>query len=349
MIMIISVNSTADSQSFEGLLSRTLFSLHKEAKKNPQKFLHLLGNKLEKEVADMLDYNAKGTPFEKSIELISGQRFPDIIAKKYYGVEVKTTQSNHWKSTGSSVAEGTRVDNIERIFMLFGKMCDPIEFMCRPYEECLSEVVVTHSPRYLIDMNLKEGETFFDKLNIPYNTLRKQENPIKTVINFYKKQLKKGDDVWWIDNDSNASNFIVRIWNNLKKKEREEIIFLGYCLFPELVSSHSDKFNRFAIWLSVRKGIVCPNVRDVFTAGGQGILVYNNVITSKVPRILMRLTENISLIKSTLYQIGNDELSESWNCVVTTSTKWDIWKSLICKNINPQFFPLINNILNNEE
>lgn len=37
---------------------------------------------------------AKGTPFEDSIELIPGQRFPDIIAKKYYGVEVKTSKQN---------------------------------------------------------------------------------------------------------------------------------------------------------------------------------------------------------------------------------------------------------------
>lgn len=336
----------ADTQSFEGLLSRTLYSLHKEAKSNPKKFLHLLGNKLEKEVAEVLSYNAKGTPFENSIELISGQRFPDIIAKKYYGVEVKTTQSNHWKSTGSSVAEGTRVDNIERIFMLFGKLCDPIEFMCRPYEECLSEVVVTHSPRYLIDMNLKEGETFFDKLGIPYDTLRKQENPIRTIVNFYKKQLKNGDDVWWIDNDSKVSNVIIQIWNNLPQEERNKLMILGYCLFPELVGSNSDKFYRFAVWLSVQKGIVCPNVRDIFTAGGQGILL-DGEKERKVPRILIQLTNNISSIKSNIESIGNDELSESWNDIVTESTKWEKWKSLICKNLKSEFIPLIKNILDN--
>ena len=98
--------------------------------------------------------------------------------------EVKTTKDNHWFSTGSSVAEGTRVSDVERIFMLFGKMCNPIEFRCRPYQECLSEVVVTHSPRYLIDMELEEGETFFDKIQIPYDEFRKQDDPIKTVVRF---------------------------------------------------------------------------------------------------------------------------------------------------------------------
>ena len=130
-----------------------------------------------------------GTPFENSIELISGQRFPDIIANKYYGVEVKTTIKNHWTTTGNSVLEGTRVDGIERIYMLFGKMVSPIEFKCRPYEECLSEVVVTHSPRYLINMDLKEGNTIFDKLKIPYDTLRKEQNPVKPIIDYYRKRL----------------------------------------------------------------------------------------------------------------------------------------------------------------
>ena len=78
---------------------------------------------------------AVGTPFEDSIELIGGQKFPDIIAKKFYGIEVKTTTQNHWKTTGNSVLESTRVDNVERIFMLFAKLASPIEFRCRPYEE----------------------------------------------------------------------------------------------------------------------------------------------------------------------------------------------------------------------
>ena len=63
--------------------------------------------------------------------------------------------------------------------MLFAKLASPIEFRCRPYEECLSEVVVTHSPRYLIDMNLAIGKTIFDKIKTPYNELRKKALMLK--------------------------------------------------------------------------------------------------------------------------------------------------------------------------
>ncbi len=330
--MIISVNSEADKQSFEGLLSCSLYTLHQRAKENPKRYLTLLGNKLENEIVDVLNSNAKDTPFENSIELISGQRFPDIIANKFYGIEVKSTNKNHWKSTGSSVAEGTRVSDVERIFMLFGKMCNPIEFRCRPYEECLSEVVVTHSPRYLINMDLEKGETFFDKLQIPYNELRKQDNPIQTVVKYYKSQLRSGEKLWWMgDDEHHTSNVIIRLWNHINREEQELLKLKGYILFPELLGNRNDKFNRFALWLSTQQGIVCPNVRDQFTAGGQGEIIIDESFT-KVPQIILRLHKNIQKIKELLQQISCEELSECWGVVADEQHKLELWRNQVLMN-----------------
>lgn len=184
--MVISKNPEPRKEIFQSLLDNTIAFLKSDSKKNQKTYETLLGNKLEGVVADIMSERAKGSPFENSIELISGQKFPDIIAKKYYGVEVKTSKQDHWTTTGNSVLESTRVEGVERIYMLFGKMVSPFDFKCRPYEECLSEVVVTHSPRYLIDMNLPAGQTIFDKLKIPYDTLRTSTNPIKPIVNYYK-------------------------------------------------------------------------------------------------------------------------------------------------------------------
>lgn len=159
--MVVSINQQPSQAEFQSLFDKMVTFLQSDSEINPKKYEPLTGNKLEPVVADVMTNYAKGTPFENSIELISGQKFPDIIAKKYYGVEVKTTKQNHWTTTGNSVMEGTRVDGIEKIYMLFGKMISPIEFKCRPYHECLSEVVVTHSPRYLIDMELGSGNIIF--------------------------------------------------------------------------------------------------------------------------------------------------------------------------------------------
>lgn len=334
--MIISENVDADKQSFERLLRRSLFSLQNRANENPERISSLLGNKLEKEVVEVLNENALHTPFENSIELISGQRFPDIVAKRFYGIEVKTTKDNHWSSTGSSVAEGTRVNGVERIYMLFGKMCDPIEFRCRPYQECLSEVVVTHSPRYLIDMELEQGETFFDKIRMPYDEFRKQDDPIKTIVKYYKGKLKQGERLWWMGDDNGeqpANNLIIRIWNNLEKKERDQIIIKGYCLFPELFSESPDKFNRFSIWLSVGNAIVCPNVRDNFTAGGRETIVIDGE-TLDVPQKFHRLYNNLEAIKETILQLDSNLISEYWECQLPINNRIETWKRLVI-NKNP--------------
>ena len=192
---------------------------------------------------------AEGTPFENTIELIGGQKFPDIIAKKYYGIEVKTTTQNHWKTTGNSVLESTGVADVERIFMLFAKLASPIEFRCRPYEDVLSEVVVTHSPRYLIDMNLKPGETIFDKIKMPYDTIRKTENTIRPIVEYYKSKLKPGEDLWWIESEErdSSSNMVIQIWKNLSTQQKQTIRTRAMTYFTELFGNSNNKFERLAI------------------------------------------------------------------------------------------------------
>ena len=255
--MVISSNPIPSKLEFQSLLENTVKTLDLEAKNNQEKYLKLLGQKLEDVVSEIMSNAAIGTPFENSIELISGQRFPDIIAKKYYGVEVKTTKQNHWTTTGNSVLENTRVDGVERIYMLFGKMANPVEFKCRPYEECLSDVVVTHSPRYMINMNLPEDKTIFNKINIPYDELRNLNNPIKPITDYYKQFLKEGESLWWLDQgEHKASNLIIRLWNNLSKNDKEHYMLMSMILFPEIFGNRQDKFNRLAVWLVNSESIV---------------------------------------------------------------------------------------------
>ena len=332
--MVISINTEPLKAEFELLLAETLSTLKKESIKQQKRYANLLGSKLEQEVVDILRDHSSGTEFEGSIELVSGQRFPDIVANKFYGIEVKTTKFNHWKSTGSSVAEGTRIADVERIFMLFGKMGDPIDFICKPYEDCLSEVVVTHSPRYLIDMQLKQGETIFDKINIPYNDLRTSSNPLDRVLNYYKKKLKPGESTWWSgNNDSDVNSVIIRIWNNLSKDERHSYMVKAFCLFPELLSNRPDKYNRFAVWLSVKQNVVCPNIRDMFTAGGRGSIVLNNIRYENLPQIVLQLTSCLDEIKKELEIIEESILLYYWEGTTIEQSIYDLWCELIYSEI----------------
>lgn len=328
--MIISANSGPNRKEFNLLLDSTTIELNKHAKKSSKSISALSGNKLEPYVKDVMTDLAIGTPFENSIECIGGQRFPDIIAKKYYGIEVKTTTQNHWKTTGNSVLESTRVENVERIFMLFAKLASPIEFRCRAYEECLSEVVVTHSPRYLIDMNLGKGQTIFDKIKMPYDVLRKKDNPIRPIVNYYKSKLKPGEDIWWMDQDnSNSTNIVIKIWNNLSLNEKQEVKNKAMVYFPELFSNSGDKFGRLAIWLVTREGVVCPNIRDLFTAGGKGEVLIAKKKYINIPRILLNLFNNLNFIQDTIEQTSAIELSEYWGIKTSEKKKFSDWMDLI--------------------
>ncbi|MES2566256.1 MAG: hypothetical protein V4565_05285 [Bacteroidota bacterium] len=328
--MIISANSEPHRKEFNVLLNSTITELNSHAKKSAKTVSVLAGNKLEPYVKDVMTDLAVGTPFENSIECIGGQKFPDIIAKKYYGIEVKTTTQNHWKTTGNSVLESTRVDNVERIFMLFAKLASPIEFRCRAYEECLSEVVVTHSPRYLIDMNLEKGKTIFDKIKMPYDTLRKKDNPIKPIVDYYKTKLKPGEDLWWMDQDnSRASNIVIKTWSNLSAKEKEIIKNKAMIYFPELFSNSGDKFGRLAIWLVTREAVVCHNLRDSFTAGGKGQILIGKKIYKNIPRILINLFNNLSYIIETISETSAIELSEYWNIKTNDKKKISDWIELV--------------------
>ncbi|MBN1971111.1 MAG: hypothetical protein JW870_17220 [Candidatus Delongbacteria bacterium] len=329
--MVISSNPEPNKQIFQLLLDNTLQTLDIESKKNQDKYLGLLGNKLENVVADVMTDRAKGTPFENSIELISGQKFPDIIANKFYGIEVKTTKQNHWTTTGNSVLESTRVDGIERIFMLFGKMVNPVEFKCRPYEDCLSEVVVTHSPRYLINMDLQAGNTIFDKLDIPYDTLRNFSNPLKPITDYYRQFLKPGEEVWWLDQEEpKSTGLIIKLWNNLPIESRKQYMLKSMVLFPEIFSNRPDKFNRLAVWLVNSEGIVCPNIRDVFTAGGQGIIEWKKKQHSGIPQILIKLSNSIDDLKIILDELEIDILEKYWN--LSIKNKVNDWIGLINEN-----------------
>lgn len=329
--MIVSSNSNPSRNDFNLLIDSTVFELYNQARKSPKKISTLLGRSLEPYIKDVITNQAIGTSFEGSIELIGGQKFPDIVAKKYYGIEVKTTTQNHWKTTGNSVLETTRVPNVERIFMLFAKLASPIEFRCRPYEDVLSEVVVTHSPRYLIDMNLGKGNTIFDKIKLPYDILRKKENPIRPIIDYYKAKLKPGEELWWMDSEKNenASSLVIKIWNNLPTKEKHYLKTRAMVYFPELFGSSPDKFARLAIWLITRKSVACPNVRDLFTAGGKSDYSVGKKIYRKVPRIYFNLFENISEIVNTVMHTSAVELAEYWQIKTTEKTKLFDWVDLI--------------------
>lgn len=310
--MIISENNEALLKEFQQLMEKTDILLNKDAREREDYYIKRGGIALEKDVFEALCECAKGTRFHNTIYLVSGASFPDIVANKYYGVEVKSTKKNHWTSIGSSILESTRNQDVERIYLTFGKLGKPVEFKSRPYEECLAGIAVTHYPRYQIDMRLEKGETIFDKMGIPYDELRVMDNPVTPVSKYYKSRLGQGERLWWTGDEEAALPPVIKLWNTLSAKEKELYTVHAYALFPEMLSSSSKKYERYALWLASQNGIVNPNVRDSFSAGGQVPLQTNKGVTVMMPAAFGKINKYKAHIEKILYETSEEELIDSW-------------------------------------
>ena len=308
--MIVSDNRTPSEDAFRRLMARTDAALNADAQLREDYYTNRGGHPLEKDVYGAICECAKGTPFEHSIQLVSGSAFPDIVAGGYYGVEVKSTNKNHWTSIGSSILESTRLEGVERIYLTFGKLGKPVRFLSRPYHECLSGIAVTHYPRYQINMLLEEQDTIFARMGIPYEQLRKMENPVEPVSRYYRSQLKPGESLWWAGGRiEEAAPVTLRLWSSLSRGEKDRLVALGYVLFPELIAG---RYKRFALWLVRAKSVVHTDVRDSFSAGGQVELPLSSGERIRVPATFGRIQRYSDLIREAMASIEPDTLMEAW-------------------------------------
>lgn len=278
--------------------------------------------------------SAKGTRFDGHVEQTSTHAFPDIIARKLYGVEVKMTISDKWISTGNSVLETTRVEDIKTIYLFFGKFGDHFEAKYRKYEECMYEVGVTHSPRYKIDMNLPNGKSIFDKLGISYESFRQEKSPIKRLKKYYRDQLKEGEELWWIDPTSEDVSVspVIKSFKSLDESEKERFTNEVMVLFPEIFGSSSVKFERAAAYLITNYNAVSSSLRDNFTAGGQvEIKISNKKIT--VQRLCYNLFIRAKQIKSMIENTSQEKLADYWKINVEKSSL-NTWLGLLEKYSN---------------
>src|SRR5690554_280900 len=91
--------------------------------------------------------------------------------------------------------------------------------------------------------------------------------------------------------------------------------------FPELFGNSSDKFGRLAMWLVTQEAVVCPNVRDLFTAGGKDDYLIKNKTYRNIPRVFIKLFDNIPFVLEILIDASAMELSEYWKEKTTEKKK----------------------------
>lgn len=329
--MIISENRKPPLSLFRDIMTRTDVILNADAARREDYYSKRSGKAVEQDVYEAVCEAAMKTEFEGTIQLVSGASFPDIVANKYYGVEVKSTEKDHWTSIGSSILESTRNADVERIYLTFGKLGKPVQFLSRPYEDCLSGIAVTHYPRYQIDMRLGKGETIFDKMGISYDELRMLDNPVAPVSKYYKEKLKPGESLWWAENDVEATAPpTVRLWTALSHEQKEVLTVQGYALFPEVLSAgNNKKYNRYALWLASKMGVVNTNIRDSFSAGGKVELPTVGGVLLKMPAAFGRIKKYHELLQDTIEEADEQTLMEYWEADTIMQNRMRQWCQMV--------------------
>lgn len=278
---MIVTEKTGDGEAFELLLTNAVADLKNAVAISPS-----MGSlDFEDTVFKAMEKTSKNTPFEGYVEKTSQGAFPDIVGKTHYGVEVKQVHKNSSRTRGNSIFEQSRVDDMQHVYLLMfwhAKVKENANIAWKRYEDAIAGVVITHSPRYAVDVQLPEGESLFSKIDTPYDTFR--QLPQKKMMSHVRKlYLNDGGDsnLWWLETQEDRKP--LRNLEQAPQTKRYPLIGQAFFLCPQVFGNdHRHKFTGVvAYWLS--QGYVCQSVRDKFTSSGK-----QNLMGVEVPQILFR-------------------------------------------------------------
>lgn len=155
------MNVSIARESFEQILSLVCDQLTGEAQSNTFTSSKSFEDRVKIVFGDKLrdfgyEYNISDVP----------QVFPDITYG-IYGVEVKFTQSDTWRSIANSVFEGSRDEGVKIIYVVFGKMGGKPEVRFAEYGSSIIHVRTSHVPRFEIEISSERS--LFEQIGIPYS------------------------------------------------------------------------------------------------------------------------------------------------------------------------------------
>lgn len=297
-----------------------------------EKLLGAVTKNVQERITLIGDTKVKGTDFEKIVyeELLkagvsedaithSAQKFPDFIIDDEtakIGVEVKKTDADKWDVPGGSVYESLR--NSIETFVLMGKFGGAPEAKFRKYEECISDLTVTHSPRFHLKMDIAFGEDYLTR----NNASDLLDLPKGKELNRRIRELLRTDKDTWYTEES------VEAFTDLTPEEKRNFFVDGIVLFPEVTGGN---YSNFAPWMTYKCLVWCSNIRDVFSAGGTK--EFDGIIVSAV---MARMLERTDLIAKRISDMTSSELKNHWGVdeELSLEERTDKWINLIHSHIS---------------
>ncbi len=264
-----------------------------------------------------------------------GHAFPDVsIAGSAIGIELKGSASNR-KFNGNSVVASTMLPNLKKIFLMYwiGNSGD-IGF--KDYFDCVATPVVTHSPRFQLDIDLDKEASMFGDGAEKVGTIDEiifSTNGIdfEKIIKWMSEKAKRnGETPWWISIDESlpqGSTGLIKLTKvaSDKKSEFMKYAFLG---FPGILAKKSPtKYNGLFEWAIQTRSIYTD--RDDYSAKGK--------VTFTIPAFNSKsimLPRSVQVAVDALsndYDIDGDEINKIIGVNFANSDEFLDWYKLQLK------------------
>lgn len=258
-------------KEFETILDRACVILTEEARGTGFSSSKQFEDRVRRVFADLTDN-------DPSVEVdfnTPTQAFPDIPMGEF-GVEVKFTTADTWRSIANSVLETQRVEGVKYIYVVFGKMGGVPEVRWSEYESSVVHVRTSHVPRFEIEIAVdpaRARESLFSQMGICYEDFRKLKMSEKMkYIRAYARKIHPDGRLWWIEDqeeDEHTLPIQVRLYTNLAMEEKKRLRAEAALVCPKIVKSGRDrtKYDDVVLYLLTYHGVLCHQVRDLFSAG----------------------------------------------------------------------------------
>lgn len=320
---------------FEQLLE----SMAKSIIQNTVDVATLTPTAFEKKIYEYLSYSIGKSQVEYSEGSTS---FPDVVVlvgTQKFGIEVKLSRARTWRTIGNSIMEGT-AKSVDMTYVFMGKIDGGhLDIRYRRYESCIDSIVVTHSPRYHLDMNLSDNGNIFSRMNTSYDAFRSldERGKISEVKAYYRS--KNDTDYWWIDSDESASVAPLQISfvSDLDREHIESLRIQLLARFPHMILersselfSRSKKYKDAAIWL-VKQGYLHTNIRDMFSANSEQKLPR----WQSHPTVYTVLFQFIPQIQVVIGEMQLDEVKEICDVYIQQAValnfpnQWVLWQQYV--------------------
>ena len=203
------------------------------------------------------------------------QAFPDIAIGEY-GVEVKFTRQDTWRSIANSVLETQRIESVRHIYIVFGKMGGVPEVRWGEWEKSVVHVRTSHVPRFEVEMTSdgnSRHQSLFRQMGIRYDDFRKLDMQEKMkYVRAYARKIHPDGRLWWSEDseeDVHTTPLQARLYTNLPPDEKTRLRAEAALLCPSIVKSGRtrNKYDDMVLYLLTYHGVVCHQARDLFSAG----------------------------------------------------------------------------------